>query len=163
MTVTEKAIEAQAFCLLEQMKSVQLATIGEGNTPAISYTPFIIQAQKIYLFISALAPHTKHLTKQPIAALLFIEDEQSCKNMFARKRLSLECHARFIERSYKDWDSMLDLFASRQGNTVALLRTLPDFSLVELSPNHGTYIQGFGQAYRFDGLDISNAQQETGR
>jgi len=157
----EENISIPALALLNKMKSLQLATIGENNEPAISYTPFIMHKQHIYILISALAAHTQHLAKHPQAALLVIEDEHDCQNIFARKRLALECDAQFIERAHQQWNDRLDLFAERHGNTVALLKRLPDFSLVELTPKHGSYIQGFGQAYRFNGLALDKAKQAS--
>ena len=157
----EENISIPALALLDKMKSLQLATIGENNEPAISYTPFIMHKQRVYILISALAAHTQHLANRPQAALLIIEDEQDCQNIFARKRLALECDAHFVERTHQQWNDRLDLFTERHGNTVALLKKLPDFSLVELTPKYGNYIQGFGQAYRFNGLALDKAQQAS--
>jgi putative heme iron utilization protein len=47
--------------------------------------------------------------------------------------------------------TILDGMAERHGKIVATLRTLADFRLLVLTPESGSYIRGFGQAYRLHG------------
>jgi putative heme iron utilization protein len=44
----------------------------------------------------------------------------------------------------------LQALQDRFGDVVALLRTLPDFHLIELTPETGHYVAGFGRAYAID-------------
>jgi len=45
--------------------------------------------------------------------------------------------------------------AERHGRIVATLRTLADFRLLALTPEHGSYVRGFGQDYRLQGPGLS--------
>lgn len=156
-------IKAAVELLFEQVKSAQLATINQQQQAESSYSPYVIDNQKLYLFISELASHTQNLKHNPQASLLIIEDENQAKNIFARKRLILNCQAQIIPQNNEKWQHVLNGFEQRHGNTIALLKTLPDFILFELNCQNGSYIQGFGQAFRFDHLDYTQAEQVTGK
>jgi len=137
--------------LIDSLKSVQLATLSKLKKPEISYTPFIrypsSSSDQFYIFISELAAHTQNLNINAELSLMFIEDEKSCKNIFARKRLILECRSERIERESELWVKILNEFEIRQGKTIALLKTLPDFHLFKLNATKGNYVKGFGQAF----------------
>jgi len=137
--------------LIDSLKSVQLATLNQLKKPEISYTPFLrypaSSRDQFYIFISELASHTQNLHMNAGLSLMFIEDEKSCKNVFARKRLILECHSQRIERESELWTKILNEFELRQGKTIALLKTLPDFHLFKLNASKGNYVKGFGQAF----------------
>ena len=144
--------------LSSSLRTVQLATLSQEQEASISYTPFIKHRDDIYIFISELAPHTQNILRHPTLSALFIEDEQDSKNVFARKRLILKCQCEEIEKENKNWSSILDAFELRQGNTVKLLRSLPDFHLFKLHANSGTYIQGFGQAFELSGEQLKKVR-----
>lgn len=149
--------------LLTQVHSAQLATLNPQNQAESSYTPYLVHQGKIYIFISELASHTHHIQHNPRLSLMIIEDESRAKNIFARKRVILNCHAEAIDRADTKWGEILALFEQRHGNTVALLKSLPDFILFELDCLNGSYIQGFGQAFKFDKLDYPHCKQVTGK
>lgn len=149
--------------LLAKQNSVQLATLNANNQPEASYSPYLLHDDKVYIFISELAAHTQNLKLNPQASLLFIEDEYEAKNIFARKRLILNCEANIISREQAQWTTVITQFEHAHGNTVALLKTLPDFLLFELTSQSGSYIQGFGQAYGFEGMNFTKALQVTGK
>ena len=44
--------------------------------------------------------------------------------------------------------NILSHFRQRHGEIIDLLTSLPDFLLFELEPESGTFVKGFGQAYR---------------
>ena len=149
--------------LLGVIQSVQIATNNAAGHAEISYTPYLRDGELFYIFISELAAHTQNLKNSSQTSLLFIEDEQQCSNIFARTRLSLSCQAAFIERDTSHGQATLDKFELSQGKTLALLRSLPDFHLVELRAQHGSFIKGFGQAFRFKGLNFVAATAVTGK
>lgn len=146
----EKALIDEAEAFSDSRKSLQLATLSEDSQPNISYTPFIQYNSDIYIFISELANHTKNIINHPVASVLLIEDEQSCKNIFARKRLTLKCQCEEIAKTHSNWSIVMERFEETLGNTVALLRKLPDFHLFKLSPITATYVKGFGQAFELE-------------
>jgi len=167
-TVHASDITPDVERLFSAIQSVQIATNNAAGQAEISYTPYLRVGELFYIFISELAAHTQNLKLSshnipPQTSLLFIEDEQQCSNIFARTRLSLSCHAVFIERDTPLWQTTLDKFELSLGKTVALLRSLPDFHLVELRPKQGSFIKGFGQAFRFEDLNFMAANAVTGK
>lgn len=149
---------------IASLKSVQMATLNPDKQAEISYTPFLRQEtqflNQFYIFISELALHTQNLIQHPELSLLFIEDEQKSKNIFARKRLILKCQCSLVDRNSEHWQQTLIDFEKVQGKTVSLLKTLPDFHLFELKATKGSYIKGFGQAFLLsgEGLNMVEAQ-----
>lgn len=124
-----------------------LGSVSKNGSAHCSYAPFVRpEDDGFYIFISALAEHTDNLLRTGEASIMIIEDESETDEIFARRRLSLQCSAQVISRDLPQWHSMLDLLQERLGDTVAILRDLPDFSLVRLVPNAGTLVTGFANA-----------------
>lgn len=149
--------------LLDQCASVQLATLSPEGEPEISYTPFIRHEDTFFLFISQLARHTGNLLAHPLLSLLLIQDECHSKNIFARQRISLQAKADVVAINDALYQEVLDRFEHRHGNTVALLRTLPDFLLFRVQVLSGSFVQGFGQAFELDARTLSPTTQITGK
>ena len=149
----------EAESLINQFKTVQLATINSLGNPEASYTPYIRESGRYYIFISKLASHTNNMLVHPILSLFFIQNEGEAKNLFARRRLALECSATPLSRESTEWGPLLDKFREAQGPTVDLLRSLADFQLFELKPIKGNYVKGFGQAFLLEGKDLNEVRQ----
>lgn len=149
--------------LLEQCASVQLATLNSEGEPEISYTPYIRHEGHFFLYISRLARHTGNLLVNPLVSLLLIQDESHAKNIFARQRISLQGKAEVIAAHETQHNAVLDLFEQHHGNTVALLRTLPDFLLFRIQVSRGSFVQGFGQAFELDAMTLDPTTQITGK
>ncbi len=158
-----EAILEEAEHLISQFKTVQLATLNPQGNPEASYTPYVRVSGRYYIFISGLASHTANILHHPRLSLFFIQNEQDAKNLFARKRLTLDCDARPIAREHSQWRELMDAFQSWHGPTVELLRTLPDFQLFELIPKAGNYVKGFGQAFILEGDNLKEVRQATGK
>jgi len=150
MTDPVSATEIKAF--RDGFKSVLIASTDADNHPHLSYAPTIVDVHdNLLIFISELARHTSNLIDNPRAGLLFIEDEADCKNPFARRRLSYDCRVEEIPTDTAEAGILLDKLEQRFGNIVASLRQLPDFHLMRLIPPRGSYVKGFGAAYRWQG------------
>lgn len=135
-----------------KFRSVILATVSSDGVPESSYAPYVSDEEhRLYIYVSGLARHTRNLLESGRAGLLFIEDEQSAGNIFARRLLSHSCIAESIPRDSSTWPQVLDRFTERFGKFVDTLRALPDFQLFRLTPSAGSYVRGFAQAYRFEG------------
>lgn len=141
---TEKRHQAKQF--LGQFSSVVISSVKANHTAHASYAPFIHDKDCFYVYVSGLAEHCRTL-RNGSACLLFIEDEKQAKNIFARTRISIDCHVRVIEAEQSSYLPLLDKFEQRQGPTVKLLRSLPDFILFELRPLAASFVTGFGAAY----------------
>jgi len=158
MNTDQSHIQSAIEALVNSLKSVQLATLNAEQHPEISYTPFMRLDDAYYIFISELASHTQNILLQPKLSLLFIEDEQSAKNIFARKRLSLNVLASECKQGTEQCTFILDEFEQQHGKTVSLLRQLPDFHLFKLTAENGSYVQGFGQAFDLSGKHLEVIQ-----
>ena len=145
-------LEREMRALRCMLRSVVLATADGDGLPDASYAPCLEDAQgNVYIFVSGLARHTQNLLAAGRVSVLFIEDEGETVNVFARKRVTLDCMAMPIPRDHPDWNGVLDGMAERLGKLVETLRDLADFQLFCLTPRTATYVRGFGQTFRFEG------------
>jgi putative heme iron utilization protein len=103
---------------------------------------------------------------------MWIEDKVSKRNVFARRRLILQCRAENIERGSEGWNRIVKQMEEQLGNTVQLLASLPDFMLfcfdaVEgnyvrgFAQVEGNYVRGFAQTYPVTGNDLVMAERRT--
>lgn len=143
--------EADFQALVEAHQTLLLSTVTAEGQPEISYAPYVRdQAGRFYIYVSELAAHTGNLQGQGRAAILFIRPETETRNPFARERVVLKCRADEVSRSDPDYGQMLALMEQRFGDTVALIRGLPDFHLFALTPTAGHYVAGFGKTYQLE-------------
>lgn len=145
--------------LLENTRTLQLATLDSQGLPAISYTPFVRDdSGRFYIFISELASHTQDLLRQPKAAVMLIEDEQETRQIFARTRVTWQCVAEPVGRDTAVFPQILDTMERRFGNVISLLRGLGDFMLFRLQPQSGRFVMGFGKAFVLAGEGLQELQ-----
>ncbi len=150
-----KAAE-ECEALIGSLSSVVLATAGHNSQPLASYAPvYVDDSRRLHVYVSSLAKHTALLRRTGKASAMFIEDESASSDLFARKRLSVDCDVSVIPRETPEWGSLMDAMEDRLGDTVASLRGLVDFDLFQLVPTKGRLILGFGQAYRVFGENLS--------
>lgn len=141
-------------------RTVVLATVDGHGLPDASYAPCLDDAEgNVYIFVSALARHTRNLLADARVSVLFIEDEGATAHVFARRRLTLECSATPIAREHPDWAGVLDGMTERLGELVGTLRHLADFQLFRLTPRCATYVRGFGQTFRFEGEGLKQVSR----
>lgn len=139
---------ADLIQFISGFKSVSLATVDEEGAPFASYAPFVRHEKRYYIFISDIARHSRNLRRDPRAALLFVEDESACDNIFTRKRAVLRCDSRLLEREDPFFESVLGTFKTRfDPDMLDMLLRMKDFNLFELTPCSGEAVFGFGQAY----------------
>jgi putative heme iron utilization protein len=163
---SEEALQSEIREFREGFRSVTLATVNGDGVPEASYAPCVTDAAgNHYVFVSGLARHTRDLEETGTASALFIEDEQSAGNIFARKRLSYRCDAILVPRESPEWEAILKEFREIFGRFVETLQQLPDFRLFRLSPRSGRYVSGFGQAFELEGQRVTQLRpqgRETG-
>jgi len=94
----------------------------------------------------------------PNASILLLEDEQETRQIFARQRISYQCHVEVVSVDDSIYPDRLDQMERRFGNVMTLLRTLPDFILVSLKPYEGQYVKGFGKAYKLTGENLQRLE-----
>ncbi len=138
--------------LIETVRSATLASVGAGECPLASYAPvYVDEHRNFYVYISAMAKHTAQIRRSGKASVMLIEDESVAANLFARRRLTVDCDATVIPRDSEDWDAIVAKMEARLGETMASLKNLVDFDLFRLAPSEGRLVLGFGRAYRVFG------------
>ncbi len=150
-------VQPESVCarLIQEMRSLQLSTVGPDSLPHCGYTPYLYRdPNSFYIFVSQLAAHTRHLLENGTVAIMIIADEQSSSEIFARPRVSYQCDAKKIAPDNHDYTLVLDEYQQRHGKMAALLRQLPDFVLFQLNPISGQFVMGFGKAYALTGDDL---------
>lgn len=147
---TELEEHQQAMEVLQrECRTLLMATLSPQGLPEMSYAPYAAGEGCYYVFISELAAHTRNLLASSELSVLFIRDEQACRNLFARERLSWRCHAREVLPG-EEYEQGLERLEAAQGQMIAMLRGLSDFRLFALEPQQGTYVVGFGKAFEVD-------------
>ena len=151
-TPSDKQLIDEITRFREQQQSLILATTNAQGKPLSSTAPFIESDNGDFvLLLSDMAEHSQNLNHHQqsgtVVAVMLLEDEAQCRNIFARKRLSYECRVQIINRKQPQWQPVIEKMQQKFGKTIELLSSLADFRLYVLSPQNGNYVKGFGQAY----------------
>ena len=142
----------EAATLLRSCRTLQMATASADGVPEASYAPFVrTDDGAFHICVSDLSRHTGHLVATGRASVLVIEDESRTTQFFTRRRLAFECTAEQIDRGSLHWRTVMDVLEGKFGEVIGLIRPLADFRLFALRPGRGTFVKGFGQAYRIEG------------
>ncbi|MEZ9506031.1 heme utilization protein HutZ [Vibrio cyclitrophicus] len=138
----------------QERRTLQLATIDEEGRPNVSYAPFVQNQEGYFVLISDIARHARNLKANPQVSLMMIEDEESSKQLYARKRLTFDAQANVVERETELWTQVIGQMQERFGEIIDGLSQLQDFSLFNLKAENGLFVKGFGQAYQVSGDDL---------
>jgi len=163
-TTTENFTDAEADYarLLDECRSLMLATVGESPTPEASYVPFVRDEQgNFYVFVSEMARHTANLRSGSPASAMLIEDEASAAQIFARRRATFTCQPEVLDRDSETCEATLKAFRERHGATVDTLAGMGDFHMVRLRPTSGRVVLGFASAYRATGEHWNQLTRRT--
>jgi len=149
--------------LLTGYQSVVLGTQGSNGYPFSSYAPFYYDGEQVYIFISNIATHAKNIQATSQASAFFIEDESKSENIFARKRISLQCDVTSISRDEETFSTIMENFQHKfDANMVTMLMGMKDFNLYALKPIYGEATFGFGEAYNIGGEKMNELVARTG-
>lgn len=157
------SVYQDCMTFISEHRSAILATLSSENMPEASYAPVLEHNHCYYVLISELANHTQNLYNNSAVSLLFIEDEQSAENLFARKRATVKATGKMISRESDTWKSIIPKMSERLGEMIDFLQTLSDFHLFELQPNSINFVRGFAQAYTLEGPDLDEVTHRKGR
>ena len=153
-----QAAQGRLNQLLSTRRYAHLSTLTVEGGPLASYAPCLVREEGMYVYLSQLSGHCRNLLQDSRVGVLLIADESDVRNPFARQRVSYECLAKVLSRDVEAYSSALDCLAELHGNTVELLRQLPDFVLFCLQPVKGTYVEGFGKAFELSGEYMTQLQ-----
>lgn len=138
----------------QERRTLQLATVDAEARPNVSYAPYVQNQEGYFVLISKIARHARNLLENPNVSLMMIEDEESSKQLFARKRLTFDAVANVVERDTEMWQQVVGQMKERFGEIIDGLSQLEDFVLFNLKPESGLFVKGFGQAYQVSGDDL---------
>ncbi|MEZ8017579.1 heme utilization protein HutZ [Vibrio splendidus] len=138
----------------QERRTLQLATVDEEGRPNVSYAPFVQNQEGYFVLISDIARHARNLKANPQVSLMMIEDEESSKQLYARKRLTFDAQASVVDRETELWTQVIGQMQERFGEIIDGLSQLQDFSLFKLEAENGLFVKGFGQAYQVSGDDL---------
>lgn len=143
--------------LIAALETLHLATVNSAGDAEASYAPFIApEGFCFYLFLSDLAQHTANIRRGGWVSVLLVESEEAASNAFARRRAVFQCRSALIPRDDPRWAGLIGGFEAKFGDIINLLGSLQDFNLFRLQAVEGSYVRGFGQAYRFDNAQIES-------
>lgn len=149
--------------LINAFQSIQMATSNTSGVPEVSYSPAVMDEQKhFYVYVSEMAAHTANLLNQKKASVMVIADESASAQIFARKRATFTCQASEVERESAHWVKVMALFSAKFGNVVDHLKGMADFHLMELTPEKGRLVIGFGKAYDVTGENLGQLEHIKG-
>lgn len=155
MKKIESNLHQEVSDFRRNFQSIVMATVSSDGVPDASYTPYILDdSGDIFIFVSELAQHTKNLINSAKVSLLWIANEEESRNLFARRRLTLQCDVKESQPDSAQWNTALTRMQHSHGKTIEVLRSLPDFHLFRLEPQHGNYVRGFGQAFTASGDEL---------
>ena len=151
----------QALTFIESRKTLYLSTSSKTGELETSVAPFVRYEGDFYIYVSELSQHTKNLLAQekntPVSALL-CADEKETEQLFACERMRLQLKVKEVKRSSQQYQSVIQQFENAFGEVVQVLSSLPDFHLFQLRILNGSYVRGFGQAFRFEGNPENGVQ-----
>jgi putative heme iron utilization protein len=142
-------------------QSLYLATCNAAAEPEASYAPYVKLDGSYYIYVSELSAHTANLAATKRCSVLFIESETEAKNIFGRRRLTLQCDAIECSRESAKFELMMDKFVEKFGDFINMIRKLNDFHLYQLHPQRGAYVAGFAQAYTLTGEGLSEIKHRN--
>ena len=142
-------------CLIQNMQTVILSTKCDDGIPNASYAPSVLDSDGFYyIYISKLSKHANNLLNSKNLSLMIIEDESKSKNLFARKRLTMNCKSSEIKRDSKNWNNKISLLENKFGESITFLKKLTDFHLFKIEPKDGLLVYDFARAFRFKGRKL---------
>ncbi|GAA0090434.1 heme utilization protein HutZ [Paraclostridium bifermentans] len=136
--------------LLKSQKSLMISSLSKNSNPEVSYAPFIMKNNKLYIYISKAANHYFNLLENNTCSVMLIEDEKESKSIFARQRVSFCCEA---EIKSDDSNYILDEFEKIHGSQIMMVLKSLDFDIFELNIKSGRLVKGFGQAFDIEIID----------
>ena len=147
---------------LEPIKSLTISSLDDKRYPFSSYAPFVKYNHKYYVYLSLMAKHSSNLTNNEMASIFFCEDEENCKNIFAKKRVSIQCETLKLAQNTQNEEEILNEFKAKfSEEMVNMLKKMGDFYLFEFTPFYGEAVFGFGQAYNLGGENFEEFIQRS--
>lgn len=153
-------IRAEFKKYITQKQSLMMGTVNQEGIPDVSYAPFIVDEQfNVYVFVSDIVERTRNLIANGKVSLLFIEDESTCKHIFARRRVTMQANAESVSANDPQLPALQQLFHEKFGEFVNLeIISKSDFHLIRMTPFEAGLTKGFGLAFRLTGAGLQEVE-----
>ena len=137
---------------IDSFKSVIISSDG-GEFCTASYAPFVRVKDEIFVLLSEVAEHFKSIKNAPNKVqILFLQDENEAKTIFARRRVSFNANVEFIENKSEFITKFEAKFSDEKA--LSLIKMMSDFHIVKFTLKKGRLVNGFGAAFDTDGLKV---------
>jgi putative heme iron utilization protein len=137
----------EAGRLIAAQRWFALGTVDQSGVPSVGYVPFAVVDGAFGIVVSRLAAHSANLLARRPASLLLVDDDVDQRDAYARVRFSIDVAAHPTSPGSASADAIWSALESRQGATIRVLRTLPDFQAISLEPTSGRLVSGFASAH----------------
>jgi heme iron utilization protein len=145
------ARQREAIRLLSDQVWFALATIDGDGSPTMSYVPFAVVGATFGIVVSRLAAHAAPLLARSRAAVLLVDGNTLLSDEYTRARFSICVNASPQATGSSGANAIWSALERRQGETVQMLRMLPDFDAISLEPISGRLVLGFASAFDLSG------------
>jgi hypothetical protein len=144
--------------LLHTHRVAALGTQTADGAPFVSMVPYALSPAtgELVIHISALAPHTRNLERQPRAALMVCQAEVPGEPVHALARVSLAVTALPCPAGSAEHAAARAAYLARFPEAEPMT-TLGDFRFVRLQPGAAHQVAGFGAARSLDATDLRAA------
>lgn len=129
--------------ILEKQKTLMISSLDKDNKAMTSYSPYVTEWDKFYIYISKIAEHYNNIVKNPEISIMIIEDEKDADITFARERVSFRGTAKIL----KDNKEIIEKLSERQGKAIMGVLVGMDFDVFEIEVSNGRLVKGFGKAF----------------
>ena len=142
--------------LFNNMQTIIISTVDKNGKPNASYAPSLMHEGNFYVYVSMLSKHTSNLIKNKKASIMILEDESKSERLFARKRITMDVDSIVVKRDSAEWEHIMDLMQSKFGESIAFLRNLKDFFLINLKTSKALLVYDFGKAFTLSGKNLND-------
>ncbi len=130
--------------LLDFKKTIIFSTIDENNYPLSDFSIYIMDKNKIYIFVDYTTKIYQNLKITKNANIIITEDENKAKNIFAIKKITFNAIAKEItEPSKHIFESFEKVYTKTVIKTLKKLK----FVIFELTLLNGIYKESFVKTY----------------
>lgn len=141
----QNEIAKEVNLLLKEYNTLSIATIDQENQPNVSYSPYVIIDNSIYIIISEIAKHYKNIINQNKIQVAITQDEFQAMSIFFRKRLTINVHVGITQNV----EAVTDVMIQKLGKMVEMLMKM-DFHIIKLEILDAKIVYGPGKAYFLD-------------
>jgi putative heme iron utilization protein len=133
--------------LVQDIRIGVLLTLRDGR-PFGSHVPFVVGNDwtRLYIHISRLALHTRHLLADPSIGMFISEPDRPEKNPLALKRCTLQGEGHLLSSDHADHAQMKARYLERFPQSARVFG-FSDFQMWELRMESAHFVLAFGHAY----------------